>query len=629
MSSDPANQIIVRGTCNKVSATLFIDTGSSVSLVSKSFVVSLGLANQIKPTKVSLSSFTANIIKTHGQIELEMELAKYHVKHRMIVTDLVDTHCLIGLDFLKDHQMNIDIARRCITSRNGQASFLQQLRQLKKTCVVRSSKPYTVPANTVMFIKAKAPDLEMGDSSYSGFIEPKVNLLVDQGLLVDSAMCLTDSKTLPLRLSNLTDAPITVYKNKVLGTLYPIDSNCDNEFRGVKESTVIPDQVNSVKENPDSDRAVKEHENPWTKQRLWEELKIAEIRGISKEDRLRLKNLVWRYKDCFSAGPFDLGECNMYEGEIMLKPDFKHTWIPARPIPYLLREKMEDQIRGLEKADVIEKCTEKSLFNSPVFLVKKPHQPDKMRFVVDMRAVNAQCLPDNYQMPLIGHVVDTVGGHNWYSTFDCSQSFHQIKYNKASRPITAFTTANGSRYWFKRLIMGHKTSGAQFSRCMSKIMYNLPFSQLVFFLDDLLLASDTVDEHLSRLEIVFQRLTGAGIKLSPQKSLFLRREVTFVGISLSGDGLRITDDRVKALAELKAPTDRKSLQSLLGFFGFNRKWIPQYAGLTHCMFQLLRKGVPFKWTQECEENLHKLKDEVKNSVTLCVPDLYDTEQSYE
>ena len=100
----------------------------------------------------------------------------------------------------------------------------------------------------------------------------------------------------------------------------------------------------------------------------------------------------------------------MYEADIQLKPGYTPTWTPARPVPYKLRDEMERQIKGLEDADVIEKCTSKSLFNSPVFLVKKPHQPDKMRFVVDMRQVNLQCLPDSFQSPLIGHVVDKIGG---------------------------------------------------------------------------------------------------------------------------------------------------------------------------------------------------------------------------
>ena len=197
---------------------------------------------------------------------------------------------------------------------------------------------------------------------------------------------------------------------------------------------------------------------------------------------------------------------------------------------------MDSQIEGLLHAGVIEECTSKSTWNSPVFLVNKPHT-DKMRFVVDMRAVIQQCMPDAYQLPLIGHVVDKIAGSKLYSTFDCSQSFHQIKYSNNSRPITAFTTSDGKRMWFKRLIMGHKTSGAQFSRCMAKILSNLPFEQLVYFLDDVLLSSDTVEEHLKRLRLVFSRLSQAKMKLSPSKCNFLKKDVKFVGVVINEEGL--------------------------------------------------------------------------------------------
>ena len=89
----------------------------------------------------------------------------------------------------------------------------------------------------------------------------------------------------------------------------------------------------------------------------------------------------------------------MYEGDIILKPDNTPSWTPARPVPYMLRDRMEEQIKGLEDTGVIEKFSSKSLWNSPCFFVKMPHQPDKVRFVLDMRAINLQCLPDSFQMP--------------------------------------------------------------------------------------------------------------------------------------------------------------------------------------------------------------------------------------
>ena len=624
MQSDKADQIVIRGRCNNEHATFFVDTGSSVSLISKGFVDSLGLSDQVRETQVTLSSFTKDVIKTYGEITIGIELAETHSESRLIVTDLLDTHCLIGMDVLSNNNVSIDFKARCLRSRNGTTEFLKPVKPLKATSRVRCAGRYTVPANSVMFIRARASDCDAHQEvTHSGFIEPNYNLLENQGLLIESSMCLTDNRLLPVRVVNLTDTPVNLYKNKVLGTLYPVESNLDANIRGVAPSQKVSETVCRIQDTP------QQPGSEWTKERLWTELRINDINNVTKEQKNRLKEVIWKHRKCFSTGPTDLGECTIYEGDIQLKPNYTPSWTPVRPIPYKLREELHRQIVDLEAAGVIEKCKKKSLFNSAVFLVKKPNSPGKMRFVVDMRGVNLQCLPDNYQMPLIGHVTDKIGGCKIYSTFDCSQSFHQIRYNKESRPITAFTTDNGTRYWFKRLIMGHKTSGAQFSRCMTKMMMGLPFQELIFFLDDLLLGSDDIDSHIDRLSHVFQRFEVANMRLSPAKCHFLKEQVTFCGVTINEDGIQINEERVKALTEIKPPSNRKSLQSLLGFFGYNRKWIPNYAALTKPMFHLLKKGTAFSWSPECQRNLEKLKEAAKRSVCLAIPDLKDTLSSYQ
>ena len=627
--SQRKEQIIVRGSCNGKAATFFVDTGSTVSLVSKHFISHHGLANNIKPTKLRLQSFTSDQIKTHGEIGLEISLAGHTKLHRMIVTDLVDTHCLLGFDLMTACQLSLDMTEQCMRTPKGTAPFLKKQGLLKDAATVRCCRTTTIPPNTAVFLMAKGVGLKQ-DRSYTGFIEPKINLLTSQGLLVHSSLSHTDGRNIPVKVVNVNDEPVVLHKNKVLGNLHSVNDSCDAEVRRV---TVVPNNLPEWRRDQHVNEIVideaKDTAEPWTRARLHKELKLDDIEDITPEERHQLKSLVWKYKDCFSRGPFDLGECKGYEADINLKPDYKHTWVPARPVPYLLRDEMDRQIAGLEKAGVIEKCQTKSHWNSPVFLVKKPHQPNKMRFVVDMRMVNSQSLPDDYQIPLIGHVTDRIAGKKWYSTFDCSQSFHQIKYSEKSKPMTAFTTSNGMRYWFRKMIMGHKTSSAQFCRIMSKIMECLPFEELIFFLDDLLLASQTVSQHPDRLEIVFGRLLAANMKLSPAKSHFLRKKCVFVGVAIDKDGLSITEERQKTLMDLKSPTNKKSLMSLLGFFGFNRRWIRHYSDLTHPMYQLLKKEATWKWTKECEENLQKLKQAVNSSVTLAVPDLYDRKQSYE
>ena len=164
----------------------------------------------------------------------------------------------------------------------------------------------------------------------------------------------------------------------------------------------------------------------------------------------RLQDIIWDRRDCFSVHEFDVGSCNVYEAQINLKPDARPKYVPPIPIPYKRREAMEQHLTGMEDAGIIEETKENILWNSRVFLVPKrkatgstsPDQGAKFRFVADFCALNSQCLPDQYQLPNINHVVDRIGGSKWYSTFDLSKSFYQVKYDDKSKFLTAFTANN-------------------------------------------------------------------------------------------------------------------------------------------------------------------------------------------
>ena len=119
------------------------------------------------------------------------------VKHTMIVADMVDYHCLLGLDFFKYASINIDVRRKELTSKYGTTKFMKHIHQLTMTKTLKSSAAITIPANTVMFIHVKLADMNCRDeSSYSGFVEPNRNLLLDYGIVVDPALCLTNHSTI-------------------------------------------------------------------------------------------------------------------------------------------------------------------------------------------------------------------------------------------------------------------------------------------------------------------------------------------------------------------------------------------------------------------------------------------------
>ena len=144
------------------------------------------------------------------------------------------------------------------------------------------------------------------------------------------------------------------------------------------------------------------------------------------------------------------------------------------------------------------------------------------RFIADLRGVNEQLLDDNYPLNNINHMLDEINGDTIFSTFDFSQSFFQVPYDKDSRKYSAFTY-KGRRYQFCTMTMGNKTSSAHFTRMMNKLMYLVPIEHLVYFIDDLLLSTILVSQHIRGLGIMLFRLRKAGLKLKPSKCLLFKK----------------------------------------------------------------------------------------------------------
>ena len=364
----------------------------------------------------------------------------------------------------------------------------------------------------------------------------------------------------------------------------------------------------------------------WDKNELFSQLKIEDIK-IPAGEKTILKDIIWHYKDIFSMGDHDIGCCNFYEADIVLKPDHVPVWTPSRPIPYKLRPHMDEHIKNMLAAGVIEPCQEPSPWNSPLMLVAKS-TPGKYRAVVDLRNLNKNCIGDRYQLANINHALDKLGGNCLYSTCDLSSSFHQVKYKKEVRQCTAFLY-DDTQYIFNRMIMGHVSSSSQFTRMMNKLLTGIPIPHLTYFLDDLLVASNSIGKHLQYLEIIFERFLQGNLKISPSKCQLLRDEVVYIGLTINKDGVRVNKDRIAALIELKPPTNTKEVQKILGFFGYNRRWVPQYAEITRPLYNLLTKGKSFEWSRVCQSNFERLKAVLAENITLHFPDVEDPLSSYE
>ena len=146
-----------------------------------------------------------------------------------------------------------------------------------------------------------------------------------------------------------------------------------------------------------------------------------------------------------------------------------------------------------------------------------------------------------------------------------------------------------------------------------------------------MLASNTVDEHLTRLGLILSKFKSSNLKLTPSKCSLLKPEVTFIDYKISKEGVSITDDRIKAVRDLKPPTTVKETEKLMGFLAYNRRFVPRFSALAKPLYALIDRKKPKEklvWTELCDTDFREIKHQISEGITLGIPDIDDPHQSY-
>ena len=130
---------------------------------------------------------------------------------------------------------------------------------------------------------------------------------------------------------------------------------------------------------------------------------------------------------------------------------------------------------------------------------------------------------------------------------------------------------------------------------MDVVLRDLTGTECWIFIDDLILFSDTIEEHASRLEHVLQRLDRANLQLQPTKCAFAQAEVQYLGYVVSRDGITASPDKLEAVQRYPVPKNAKDIRSFLGLASFYRRLVPKFAEIAKPLTELIRKDVQFKW----------------------------------
>ncbi|KAL7298560.1 hypothetical protein TKK_0008334 [Trichogramma kaykai] len=225
----------------------------------------------------------------------------------------------------------------------------------------------------------------------------------------------------------------------------------------------------------------------------------------------------------------------------------------------------------------------------------------------------------SYPLPNINDIFDQIGNAKYFTVIDCVTGFHQIKLHPADAHKTAFSTPRG-HFEFVRMPFGLKNAGVEYQRAMNFTLEGIIGRGAIVYMDDVIIYSQDLETHKKLFNEVMERFRKANWQLEPSKCNILCKKVKYLGHVISGEGISLDPDKVKAVKEFPTPKKLRGVREFLGLAGYYRRFIKDFAKIAKPLTTLLQKDTDFIWCENCDIAFQTLKNALCNAPLLIYPD---------
>ena len=579
-----ANLLTVPIKVSEITVSALVDSGAALSCIREDIARELHLAVEGEAT--ALTGYGDSKLRTEGSVTVDMRIGNYCLEWKLHVLrkDAIKQKMVIGLDLLKHFKAEIDLGSKTISLCGQDKSKVslqlegEDINLIEYNLVpVYAANDLEILNNEIGFVKVEAKRLVLeGNYLFEG-TEEKEQFI--GGIISEEKRSVA--------VQNRTGKKVKVKKGQQVGVI----------------STLLEDKERAEEES-------------WTMAKLREKVDLS-ASNLSKEEENDVYRMLIDINGVLSRSDDDIGCAQVTPHKIRLSNDTP-IWQKPRTFAQPVNSEIEQQCSELLAADIIELSD--SHWSSPCVPVRKPD--GSLRLCVDYRMVNNRTITEKFPMPNLNHCLYKASNMKWYTKLDLVRGYYQIPIDDSSKQLTAFSTPQ-NHYQFKRLPFGLKNAGIAFQKTMQTILAPYRSSNLVVYIDDILVMTETFREHILLVKKVLNTLANNGIKVKVPKCEFFRPEVTFLGHVMNRDGIRKSEEYVRKIEEYPKPETTTELRKFLGLINFHRRFIKDCSGIAKPLAEVTGgpKKKKIEWTEQKEKAFDRLKEEVMKRSLFNLPRL--------
>ena len=677
---------------NGIATTALFDTGAEIQLVSKQFCKDNEWEIQPIEKLTECSTVSGEIFGYEGFVEVNVQIPgrDFSEDHLFLVTSELshqkDIPVVLGTYFIESLSKYLhgidknEFDSLDYTVKQAYLSWVEATRIREKYgCepplgFVKTTKPVLIQAGTSRKIHGLTK-IKHGGYAVNCISEPAIGQQLPNGLkLIPGYSPLSPgSCRVSAVVENSTGKDITIpartticqlgLANRIPKLIYPGD-DCDNDqdpeevddtdegltYKQFEQYKTVSDQLLTESEikpdrtqpkvviediGPDMEEDIKpqnlnaentettsiEDDGSWI-------LDLIDLSGLENwPEKLQheAKEMLKRNAKVFSKDDMDMGRTNLVKHHIKLTDPvpFKEAY---RRIPPQMYDGVKTHLQEMLDLGAIRPSN--SPWASAIVLVRK--KDGRLRFCIDLRKLNNRMVKDAYSLPRIESILDSLGGAQIFSTLDLKAGYWQVEMAEECKAYTAFTCGPLGFYECDTMPFGATNAPATFQRLMHDCLGKLNMNWCRVYLDDIIIFSDTKEEHLKRLEAVFQKLCAAGLKLKPSKCFFFREEIEYLGHVVSGKGISTNPKKIEAVSKWPTPKTVYDVRSFLGFVGYYRRFIKNFSRITKPIREVITglenqskraaKKTYIEWTDAANTAFEHLKTMCVSTPILAYPD---------